>query len=138
MYRPTSFAVLPLVLVSLLAAGCDDDAPPTGPTETPTAITESFSGTVTVNGAVTNPFTITRAGEVSARIVSLSVTDAVIGLSLGTWNGQVCQIILANDNASTTISSVTGNASAGSFCVRLYDVGKLTGPVDFEVSVTHF
>ena len=138
MYRPTSFAVLPLVLAGLLAAGCDDPAPVTGPTETTATITETFSGTVTVNGAVTNPFSVTRAGELSARLVSLSVADATIGLSLGTWNGQVCQIILANDNASMAISSVTGTASAGAFCVRLYDVGKLTGPVDFEVTVTHF
>jgi hypothetical protein len=31
-----------------------------------------------------------------------------------------------------------GNASAGSFCARVFDSGSLTGPVDYEITVTHF
>jgi hypothetical protein len=139
MHRPTSFAVIPFVLTALLAAGCGEDDPPTGPSAPPpVALTETFSGTLTVNGAVTNPFSVTTVGELSARLASLSVEGAVVGLSLGTWNGQVCQLILTNDNA-TMNTTVPGSASTiGAFCVRIYDVGKLTGPVDFEITVTHF
>lgn len=139
MFHPTSYALLPIIVAGLIATGCGDDdrtPAPSDPTP-PTAITETFSGTVTVNGAVTNPFSNTRAGIISARLTSLSVEGAVVGLSLGTWNGQVCQIILANDNA-TVSSGVTGSATVGAFCVRVYDVGKLTRSVDYEVTVEHY
>ena len=136
MYRRL-FAFVPVLCAALITTGCDDPDP-VGPSEPPpTEISETFTGTVTVNGAHTSSFAVTRAGSISARFASLSVSDAVVGLSLGTWNGQVCQIILANDNA-TVSSVVPGTASVGAFCVRVYDVGRLTGPVDFEVVVTHF
>ena len=143
MYRPTSFAFVPVLLAALLAASCDNDpVGPSDPADTPIELTEVFSGTVTVNGAVTTPFTVTRAGRVTARLTSLSTPEATVGVSLGTWNGQSCTLIITNDNAtvaSTTTFPVTGQASTiGAFCVRIYDVGKLTGPVDYEVAVTHF
>ena len=56
----------------------------------------------------------------------------------GTWNGVTCQIVIANDNA-TSGASATGNATAtGNYCVRVYDVGKLTQSVGYQVTVTHF
>jgi hypothetical protein len=62
----------------------------------------------------------------------------VIGLSLGTWNGVVCHIpTLANDQAVQG-STVTGQAtSLGSLCVRVYDVGRLTETISYEVQVSH-
>ena len=136
MYRRL-FALVPCLIAALLAGACDDP-PPAGPSDPPPPeINETFAGTLTVNGAQTHPFPVSTTGSISARFASLSVGDAVVGLSLGTWNGQVCQIILANDNA-TASTVVTGTASVGAFCVRVYDVGRLTGPVDYEVIVTHF
>ena len=142
MYRPTSFALLPILLAAVMTIGCDDDPAP-GPTPPPpTEITETFRGQLTVNGAVTTPFFVQTAGDITARLSSLSVPDAVVGLSLGTWNGQTCQLIITNDSATVTGTQqfpVTGRATdAGAFCVRIYDVGRLSGPVDFEIIVTHF
>ena len=129
--------LLPL-LCSILLVGACDDPPDPGPSEPPpTEINETFAGTVTVNGAQTHSFSVTRAGSATARFASMSISDAVVGLSLGTWNGQACALQITNDNA-TASSTITGTASVGAFCVRVYDVGKLTGPLDYEVTVTHF
>ena len=57
------------------------------PTPTPVAVTETFSGTLNVNGARTHSFAVDRAGTVSAQIKTLSDQAATIGVSLGTWNG---------------------------------------------------
>ena len=110
-----------LVLAAVTTSACGDDQPtnPTNPT-TPTAVTETFEGTVTVNGAITHPFVVQTAGTVVARIAALEPADAVIGLSIGTWNGVTCQIVLANDNA------------------RVYDVGKLSQATSYQITVTHF
>jgi hypothetical protein len=97
-----------------------------------------ISGRLTVNGAATHPFVVGRPGNATATLTSLTPdSTAIIGLSLGTWNGVTCQILIANDNA-TLNSSAIGTASAGNFCVRVQDVGKLAAPTDYEITVRHF
>jgi hypothetical protein len=138
MLRSLTFRAL--LLLAPLAAACGDDTPttPTTPTS-PTAITEQFSESLNPNGGRTHPFIVQQAGTVSVRLSALSPDDTVtVGLSLGTWNGQVCQIILANDAAVLNVA-VTGTAQqTGQFCVRVYDVGKLTASTDYTVDITHF
>ena len=128
-----------LVFAAFAAGACGDDSStdlPTAPT--PIAVTETFEGRLTVNGAVTQPFVVGTAGTVTARVAALEPAEATIGLSIGTWNGVTCQIVLANDNA-TVGASVTGSAtSTGNYCVRVYDVGKLTAAVSYQITVTHF
>ena len=135
------FSLAVILGTCVLAAACGDSTPTTPTnTETPTEFTETFAGTLTINGAATHPFVVQRAGTASATLTTLSPDNtAVISLSLGTWNGLFCQIILANDAATPgTTGSVTGTASVGNFCVRVSDVGKLTAPTDYEISVRHF
>jgi len=129
-----------LCALALASAGCGDDNTPTTPTEpTPTTVTETFSGGINRNGAATHNFVVSRSGAMTATLTTLAPDSAlVIGLSLGTWNGTTCQIVLANDRA-TQGSTVTGNGgSAGNFCVRIYDVGNVTSNVDYQVTVAHF
>ncbi len=98
----------------------------------------ALQGRLTVNGAATHSFA-TGSGQISVTVTEL-VPDsaAVIGVSLGTWNGTACQIVLANDNA-TQGAGILGTASGpGSFCVRVYDVGRLTGPTEYTLTVVHF
>lgn len=124
---------------TLVLGGCGDDSTtdiPTGPT--PVAVTETFSGTLNPNGGLTHPFAVQQTGSVSATLSTVSPEGTTIGLSLGTWNGQTCQIILANDNAVQGNSVVGSATSTGTFCARVYDVGKLAGLTDYEISVTHF
>ena len=136
MYR--TIRCLALILAAGLITGCDDAETPTTPTDPPVEMSESFAETLTINGARTHQFIVQRAGNVTATLTSLSPDSAaVISLALGTWNGQVCQILLAND-AATTNTIVIGTASAGNFCVRLSDVGRLTAPTDYAVTVRHF
>ena len=131
---------VPALLVAGLAAGaCSNSSTPSGPTApAPTPVTETFDGTLTINGAVTQPFVVSTAGTVVLRLATLEPADAVIGVGIGTWNGVSCQIVIANDNA-TSGASATGNATAtGNYCVRVYDVGKLTKSAAYQLTITHF
>jgi len=130
-----------LVLVVMLAGvvGCGDDTPttPTDPTPRPT-VTETFTGVLTVNGGVTHSFN-TGSGTISATLTTLSPDSAaVIGVSLGTWNGTSCQIVLANDNATQAATVVGSATTTGAFCARVYDVGRLSAPTEYTVTVVHF
>ena len=128
-----------LTVVALGASGCDDetDTPTTPTTPTPT-VTESFTGTLTKNGAQTFPFAVAATGQVTATLAELSSSTVPISIALGNWNGTTCQVVLANDN-SIQGTFVTGTMSAaGNLCLRLSDAsGNLEAAVSFKVDVVH-
>jgi hypothetical protein len=111
-------------------------------TPAPATSTDTFSGTLSTNGAATYPFAVQGAGAVSAALQTLTTADGStpvpIGIALGTWNGTVCQLLLTNDS-SLQGSTVPGQSTtAGNFCVRVYDAsGTLTQPESYVVVVTH-
>ena len=138
MLRPTILTTV--LLAAALGAACGDDDTPTAPSgPDPVSVSETFNDVLNPNGGRTHPFVAERAGTVTAVINSLAPDAAVvIGLSLGTWNGVSCQVILANDNAQVN-QTLTGSATGiGGFCVRVYDTGRLTQNVEYSVTVTHF
>ncbi len=137
MHRPL-FRLLPLLAALALAPACSSSSTPTTPT-TPTLVTDDFSGTVNTNGAVTHTFVVLAAGQITATLTSVSPNPdtQVVGLSLGTWDGTACQIVIANDAAKQS-TQVLGTASAtGTFCARVYDVGSIVDPVSYALEVVH-
>jgi hypothetical protein len=131
-----------LLMLGLLATACgsnDPTTPTTPTTPTPAPITEPlFTGTLKTNGAATYPFTATTGGTITATLTTLAPDSSVgIGLSIGTWTGSACQIVIANDNAAQA-AVITGTVTAAaSLCVRVYDVGKLSASADFTVTIVH-
>jgi hypothetical protein len=129
-----------LVFCSWLAA-CDNGPDLTPPTP-PTPVTETFTGSLSLNGANTHSFATTAAGTVTATITAIDPSDdnTTVGFRLGTWTAStsVCQ---ANfDNTAAVRSSVlTGTTSTpASLCVQMYDAAsKLTNTVTYTVTVVH-
>jgi len=137
--------LLPGILLLALAtsqAGCNDDT--TSPSATTTtapataATTETFTGTLHLNGAETYNFTSATGGTVLVTLTALTDGTPVIGLSLGSWTGAACQIVIDNSNAAVQ-GFVTGTvSSATSLCVRVYDAhGTVTKPADFTITAAH-
>ncbi len=126
--------VLPLALIMM---GCGDDNPvsiPTTPTQ-PT-VTETFTGTLNINGAITHSFVANSFGTVTSTLTVVT-PDTVLGMALGTWNGISCQLIITADKAALNTSVTGGVTTIGNLCVRLYDVGSLTEATSYEVQVVH-
>lgn len=137
MYRHSSRALL--LAVAILAMGACSNSALTNPTVvSPCPCTDTFTNTLSTNGAFTHTFTITNLGAVTAAIVSLAPNSSqILGFGLGVWNGTSCTVASSNDTA-TTGSTITLNASsAGNLCVRLYDVGFITTPVLYTLQVVH-
>jgi len=141
MRRLLSGILLFAIATTLAGCGSNNNTTVTTPTTTTTTtatITETFAGTLNMNGGASFPFTATAAGTVTLTLASL-LPDATlpIGLSLGTWTGSACQIVIANDAAAQT-AAVSGTVTAAaSLCARVYDTGKVTTPVDFSVTIVH-
>jgi hypothetical protein len=135
---PRPFFALPLLFLAFVTTGCGDDTPTTPTIPTPPTYTDTFTGSINPNGAFTHTFTANFSGTVVVTLTSVTPDNTVrIGLSLGTWNGLNCQVVLSNDSALQG-SVITGQLTgAGNLCVRIYDVGNLVDDTGYEVQVVH-
>ena len=146
--------VLAFVLAAgLTGAGCSGGSsnslptgtppPPTPPTApTPTISSETFAGTVAVGGVAFHPFTVTLAGGQITIILTAAGPPATIfmGLGVGTIAGDACTL-LPNASVATpagATAQLTGTISAGSYCVRVWDIGNQTADVTYAVTVNHY
>ncbi len=135
MKRSMLAAVAALILSTV---ACSDDTPTTPTTPAPEAVTDTFTGTLTRNGAANYGFSVSASGTVTATISSLSDSSTKVGLSLGLWNGTACAIVVDN-SAAVLGTNLYGQATGvGNLCVRIYDVGAINETLDYEVSVTHY
>src|SRR5262245_18849253 len=152
--RRLFWRALMLIAVAGIASACDsndNNLAPTGPSTPPTVLTETFSGTLLKNAAYTHPFAVSDSGDVTVFLLQ-SVDPAhpdnnaiPIGVSLGTWNGVSCAIVVANDSVmpvntdNPSQGMVTGRATAaGNLCVRVYDVGFVPGTTKYELLIDHY
>lgn len=133
-----------IVPVATLAFGCSGSINDIPTTPTPVPVTETFTGTLNINGAATHNVFTSATGIVTASITVLGDGDAVpapakVGFSIGTLGALgTCTVVIHNDNAVvTTQLSGTVSTLAGSLCVRIYDVGSLTRSVPYTITVSH-
>ena len=135
------FTLAAMLAIALSAAACSNNDSVTSPTPTtPVSVTDTFNGTLTRNGATSFPFNVSAAGTVYATLTSVADSTIPVGLSLGIWNTSTnaCTIVLAND-AAVQGTTVTGSATnIGQLCARVYDVGKVVDPLEYQLTVTHY
>jgi hypothetical protein len=143
-YRATG-----VVALGILLAGCDnvDESIPTAPT--PPTVTTSLTGGISINGAETKAFGVSAAGPVNATLTSVAIqvaegeepdpTPVTVGMALGTISlGGACTLVVTADSAVQGTSLPANVQGIGALCVRIYDTGRLTKPITYTVTVTHF
>ena len=140
--EPMSTKLVPAVILAIALGhvACSQDINPSVPSDPglPTnPVTETFTGTLTLNGADTHPFSVSRSGQVQVRLARLEPDATVtIGLSLGTWNGAACQTIISNDAATVSTVVIGVVDREGRLCARAYDAGgTLPQATDYELTV---
>lgn len=125
MRRLSLWGVLSVSLVAFGAASCNSDSTttPTTPT-TPTPVTEAFSGSLNVNGAITFPFTASQAGSANAVIKSLQ-PDANVAIDGGTGNFSTGETVY--QGASLAEAVWTGVVYAWTPAQNVLSVRSMTG-----------
>ena len=130
-----------LVAVALAtgATACDDPGPTAPVIDTPVVenITETYTGVLARNGAVTFPFAVSAAGTATATLTSVLPNTIAVGLTMGTWNGVSCVAVISTGNATEFSQMVGSTGSSGTLCMRIHDVGRLSAPVTFTIAVVH-
>ena len=135
MHRLSCRALLLSIAILVMSACSNNPIVPTPPVG---SVTDTYSGTLSKNGAFTHAFSISSLGSITAGIVSLAPNASqIVGFQLGVWNGTSCTASSSTDVATTGSSITLTASSAGIVCVRLYDVGFVDTPVLYQLQVVH-
>jgi hypothetical protein len=129
---------LGLVLSTAVACG-DNTTTPTTPT-TPTGPTTSiFASRLTPGGAVSRQFGASTAGTITAMLTNAAGPNTVVGLGIGVPTTGLAKCALSTTiqtNAGST-PQLSATVDAGDYCVVVYDLGTLTNPIDFSVTLVY-
>lgn len=123
-------------------AACDngpattDDSTPTSPTTSP--VTETFSTQLFVGGTSSRSFTAVKAGTATVTLTNAGGSSSLkLGFGIGVPDtlGSGCLFTRSSEDAVVG-TSYTLPVDAGTYCVRVYDIGQLTSNITFTITIT--
>jgi hypothetical protein len=132
-------AIVCLLLLPLGA--CDNTAnefvtPTTPDAPTGSPITEVFSSQIFVGGSSARSFTAAQSGTASATITSLSVPSGTkVGFGMGVPDTLGSGCLFTRSLEAVAGDSITLGVDAGTYCVRIYDLGTLTANANFTITI---
>ena len=146
MMKVLSRCVAALVLLTAACSGSDTSTSTTAPSASalPAAV-EAFSGTLQPQGTNLHTFTVAQTGYVEVTLIGVVPQFAAgpsapvtVGLGIGTPSGTGTCLVLYQVNAKAgSAAQIIGTATAGPDCLSIFDVGNLTQPVNYTVTVAH-
>lgn len=128
---------LAVTLIAVSAASCGDDTTTTTPTTTsPTTMT--FASHLSVKGATTRAFTTSTAGTIKLTLSTLGNGSQVAGMGIGVpATSAPCSLALSTVTGPGSDAQIVTSADAGTYCVQVYDTGRLTGDLEFSVKIEY-
>lgn len=141
--KTATTSILFALALGLLSVGCGSDNTPTTPTTPNLPSTEVFTGTIGVGGSSFYSFTVAATGNVSITLASLVATlpgpalPTVMGLGVGTPLETDCSVTNSVAAAPSLTAPLVNSLTPATYCAKIYDLGELTGPVNFTVRIVH-
>jgi hypothetical protein len=101
-------------------------------------VTETFSSTLNPGGGTTHVFVVSGKGSIAATLTAVGDDNTrVVGLALGNWNNNACQLSVANDNAIVSLPLAATVSAAGNICARVYDSKGVPDATAYTLEVIH-
>jgi hypothetical protein len=127
-----------VILALLCAAACEQGSTMTElprPTTPPTKVVP-FSGTLQPQGRDTHTFTVAQEGYVEVTLLGLgAAAGTAVGLGIGTPGVAECVVIRSVTTVAGTAAQIVGTGLPGTLCVTIFDVGNLTAPAIYSITV---
>jgi hypothetical protein len=126
-----------VMALTIIGAGCETTIfSPTPVADTATLIKE-FSNVIVPGGSASRDFDLTAAGPIAITLKSTTPDGVMVGVGIGIPRGNgSCALSSAVATAAGTAAQITLSADAGSYCARVYDLGTLTQPLPFTISIS--
>lgn len=128
----------------VFVGACKEASPtPTGPTEV-TLSNQYFSGTLAARGSKFFSFSVAApGGTVTATLASVTspasgaALPVVVGLGYGIPSGTGCALRKSIETPAALTAQLIDAATAGVYCVSVYDIGHLASDVNFALRFSH-
>jgi hypothetical protein len=134
---PVRFGAAALTLAGLFTISCSGIVDPSK------NVTETFTGTVKVQGSDGKPFSTGQTGEYSIKVTALDPPSGTFfgviyapSAAAGTCTGNL-GIYASNSFAQVNITALSGSIYPGNYCVYIYDNGSFTKDENYTVQVSH-
>jgi hypothetical protein len=131
-------------LAAAVSACGGDNSTSTTPSVVATPQAALFEGKLDVGGSSFYSFNVEATGNANVMLASVTTSTAPgtttgtpLGLALGSPLGTDCVITSAVVATPALQSPLVSNLTPGIYCVRVYDVGSMTVPVNFAVRIVH-
>jgi hypothetical protein len=124
-----------LLLTGLVGSfGCGSDSA-TAPSSTTTSpVTETWTGLIAPGGTASRSFTASQSGTIT---VTLTSADAPLGFGIGVPRSLNGGCRLSTSQLATSGTAVSVPASAGSYCVQVYDEGVVVNQAGFVIEIVY-
>jgi len=113
---------------------------PTTPTS-PATTTDTFDGTLAQTGSINHIFAVAANGTVTVSLTSVAPLSTMsLGVAVSTSDGTSCLTpITQTSDARAGSVALTGTATTGNYCVRVYDSGNIPPSTDvsFTLQIVH-
>lgn len=135
--RPLT-AIVAYALLALPVVACDGGLP-TEPSESVSTVNLTFSSTVQRLGLATRSFETNGPGQIGVTLTALGQEGASvrIGLGLHVPVTGACAVTFDHVTPVSSTAQLSASAHAGAYCVMIADIGELTGPTTFTVTISH-
>jgi hypothetical protein len=123
----------------LLCISCSDGGVTTAlpRPDTPPQTLASFNGTLQIHATDTYLFTVKQTGYVMATLIGLAAPDnttVTIGIGTPSTTG-TCALTSSVTTTAGPAAQLIGTGIAGSLCVSIQDIGNLTAPAVYTITV---
>lgn len=126
-----------LIAVMLFSAACgttyfDLPTAPTAPAPDPAI----FSSQLTRGGSASHQFSLSSAANIQVTLTSLT-PSVVVGLGVGIPrpDGSGCNLTRSVETGAGSSPQITISADPGSYCVKIYDIGRIEERATFSIRV---
>jgi hypothetical protein len=126
------------VIGMLLCYGCTSSNPSEPTATTVSSVTDVFSGSLAQKGALTHSFNVATTGSVEVKLTAVDPL-ASIALGVAVLTTSCGNTIVKNDNVRVGTAALTGTATAGGYCLQVYDSGNIADgmAMNYTIQVTH-
>ncbi|MGQ0732984.1 MAG: hypothetical protein ACT4QD_04930 [Acidobacteriota bacterium] len=118
-------------------AGCQNVTTPTAPNLPPA--TDTFTTQIVPGGVVTRSFRMYTRGTFSVTMTRIGPPDGVVvglGVGIPRADGTGCTLSQWVATTASANPQIVAQADGGAYCVRVFDLGNLTGETTFTVTVS--
>ena len=126
-----------MCVLAIATAGCGGSLTnqEVSPSQT---VTETFTGTLAPGGGDTHLFVTVGKGVISATITAVGDDNTrILGMALGNWSNNACQIAVANDSAIANYPMAASVTAGGNLCARVYDSKGIPDATAYTLVVIH-